>query len=88
MKSVQSVANFLVPMGTNDGRQRAILRQIARRAMVERGLLPDFSREALEELGALQQKPHETGVLDLRDLLWVSIDNDHRPPVTTARLRF
>ena len=46
--------------------------------MVERGLLPDFSREAIEELGALQQKLRtpETGVLDLRDLLWVSIDND------------
>jgi exoribonuclease-2 len=65
-------------MGTNDGRQRAILRQIARRAMVERGLLPDFSREAIEELAAFEQnsRSDESDVLDLRNLLWVSIDND------------
>ena len=65
-------------MGTNDGRQRAILRQIARRAMVERGFLPDFSREAVEQLRALYHTPtpHETDIVDLRGLLWVSIDNN------------
>ena len=33
---------------------RAILQNIAHRAMLERGLLPDFSAEALAELGQIQ----------------------------------
>jgi exoribonuclease-2 len=46
--------------------------------MVERGLLPDFSAEALVELGTIQT-PATTGggqVRNLRNLLWASIDND------------
>ena len=46
--------------------------------MVERGLLPDFSAEALSELGRIQAAA-TTGdgqVRDLRELLWASIDND------------
>ena len=47
--------------------------------MVERGLLPDFSPEALAELdedpGARGSDEREP-VRDLRDLLWASIDND------------
>jgi len=52
------------------------LTAIARRAMVERGFLPDFSPEALEEArnAAL---PATTGALrDQRSLPWCSIDND------------
>jgi VacB/RNase II family 3'-5' exoribonuclease len=57
---------------------RAILQRIARRAMLERGLLPDFSNEALAELSRIQTPAASDGnqVLDLRDLLWASIDND------------
>jgi exoribonuclease-2 len=63
---------------------RAILEGIAHRAMLERGLLPDFSPEALAELGQLQatSKPgNEAGdsslrIRDLRNLLWASLDND------------
>ncbi len=57
---------------------RSILRQIARKAMLERGLLPDFSVEAIAELDRIQapKVEVETGVRDLRDLLWCSIDND------------
>ena len=57
---------------------RAILQSIAHRAMLERGLLPDFSAEALAELGRLQVPAATDGepVRDLRDLLWASIDND------------
>jgi exoribonuclease-2 len=52
--------------------------------MLERGLLPDFSAEALAELGQLQapSKPGEEpgdgslGIRDLRSLLWASLDND------------
>ena len=56
---------------------RAILAAIAHRAMIERGLEPDFSPRARQELAALPQ-PAVTGegLRDLRDRLWASIDND------------
>jgi VacB/RNase II family 3'-5' exoribonuclease len=52
--------------------------------MLERGLLPDFSAEALAELDELQiaigtnNIHHESqlDVRDIRDLLWASIDNN------------
>jgi exoribonuclease-2 len=46
--------------------------------MLERGLLPDFSAEALTELGRIQTPTTMNGgqVRDLRQLLWASIDND------------
>ncbi len=62
----------------NDKQHRTILRRIAHRSMLERGLLPDFSRQALAELIAIQGIATETEVQsrDLRHLLWCSIDND------------
>ncbi|MET0790532.1 MAG: RNB domain-containing ribonuclease [Polyangiaceae bacterium] len=55
------------------------LRDIARSAMLERSLEPDFSSAALAEVAAIHAPAvpgaHET-VRDLRDRLWVSIDND------------
>jgi VacB/RNase II family 3'-5' exoribonuclease len=61
-----------------DRNDTALLQSIARRVMVERGLLPDFSGEALAELGRMQTPTAMDGnsVRDLRDLLWCSIDND------------
>jgi len=56
-----------------------MLRGIARRAMLERGLEPDFSPEVMEESGALRSAATAGGdaaIRDLRDLLWASIDND------------
>ena len=41
-------------MNATGEQHRALLQQIARRVMVERGLLPDFSAEALAELGRIQ----------------------------------
>ena len=41
-------------MNANDKQHRAILQSIAQRAMLERGLLPDFSAEALAELDKIQ----------------------------------
>ena len=71
-------------MNTNKKYHRSILQSIARRAMLERGLLPDFSSEALAELARLQTPavpangPTEGQfeIRDLRNLLWASIDND------------
>ncbi|MDE3091088.1 MAG: RNB domain-containing ribonuclease, partial [Chloroflexota bacterium] len=65
-------------MNPNDQQHRAILQRIAQRAMLERGLLPDFSADALAELGRIQAPAIMNGepVRDLRELLWASIDND------------
>ncbi len=54
------------------------LRDIAHRAMSQRGLLPDFSPAALAETAAIGKAATDTGasIRDLRDLLWCSIDND------------
>jgi exoribonuclease-2 len=53
------------------------LRAIARRAMRERGLDPDFPPAALAEAQAqVPSVPASSGVRDLRDRLWCSIDND------------
>ena len=46
--------------------------------MIERGLLPDFSKSALAELEAIKTPaliPNDS-IRDLRNLLWASIDND------------
>ena len=61
-----------------NGRRKGILERIARRAMKERGFLPDFSRAALDELEKMQQVDWgaESPMKDLRRLLWASIDND------------
>ena len=65
-------------MNANDRRPRPILQRIAQRAMLERGLLPDFSIEVLAELATIQAPATMNGeqVRDLRNLLWASIDND------------
>ncbi len=65
-------------MNSTDNRHRSILQRIARKAMIERGLLPDFSPEVLEELAKIQAPAASDGaqVRDLTNLLWASIDND------------
>jgi exoribonuclease-2 len=57
---------------------RAQLREIARRAMLERGLLPEFSAAALAEADAMDAPAAEAArpMRDERSLPWVSIDND------------
>jgi len=61
-----------IPLG------KGILKAIARRAMLERGLLPDFSPEVRAQTAAIARAspPPEPGLRDLRQLLWASIDND------------
>ena len=61
---------------TITGREQ--LREIARRAMLERGLQPDFSPAALAQAAAALPAAvdGDVAVRDLRDRLWSSIDND------------
>ncbi|HUS96366.1 MAG TPA: RNB domain-containing ribonuclease [Hyphomicrobiaceae bacterium] len=63
---------------TDDRKHRSILQRIAHRAMLERGLFPDFPVQALVELDRITgpAKRPEESTRDLRDLLWCSIDND------------
>jgi exoribonuclease-2 len=64
--------------GTGDRQHRLILQGIAHRAMLERGLVPDFPPQALAELDAIHGPATRTeaATRDLRNLLWCSIDND------------
>jgi exoribonuclease-2 len=52
------------------------LQAIARRAMIERGFLPDFSPEAIEEARQAVLPAPDPSIRDLRTLPWCSIDND------------
>jgi exoribonuclease-2 len=65
-------------MNQETNRNRHDLKAIARRAMVDRGLLPDFSPAVEAEVKKLIAPPdqHDASIRDLRKLLWVSIDND------------
>jgi exoribonuclease-2 len=65
-------------MQRDSGRHRHDLRAIARRVMVERDLLPDFSPAVMAEVARSQAATAKgaPGVRDLRGLLWCSIDND------------
>jgi exoribonuclease-2 len=65
-------------MKKNENQQREILEEIAKRAMLARGLLPDFSTDVVAELDKIQA-PATTNIeeaRDLRGLSWASIDND------------
>lgn len=60
---------------SKDDRQN--LSAIARRAMIERGLEPEFSPAVRREMANIRGPADAAdGVSDLRDLLWASIDND------------
>jgi exoribonuclease-2 len=65
-------------IGAGENEHRAILQGIARRAMMDRGLLPDFSPEALAELDGIRAPAAANSQVlpDLTNRLWASIDND------------
>jgi VacB/RNase II family 3'-5' exoribonuclease len=52
------------------------LTAIARRAMIERGFVPDFSPEAIEEARHAALPAPDPSLRDQRSLPWCSIDND------------
>jgi VacB/RNase II family 3'-5' exoribonuclease len=55
-----------------------LLRSIAHRVMVERGLEPDFPADAMRQVNDIQgpARDADRSISDLRSLLWCSIDND------------
>jgi len=65
-------------MKTSGSDASELLGDIARRAMLERGLLPEFSAAALKQADAIAAPAAGSGadIRDLRNLLWASIDND------------
>ncbi len=69
-------------MTPTDAPPRTILQRLARQAMCQRGLLPDFSANALAEVAGIEapapgkDAPQSGTPRDLRGLLWASIDND------------
>jgi VacB/RNase II family 3'-5' exoribonuclease len=65
-------------MTRSNHRGRGILKAIARRAMLERGMLPDFSPEVRSQVAAIARASAAPGpgLRDLRRLPWASIDND------------
>src|SRR5271167_1847354 len=54
------------------------LKSIARRTMLQRGLLPDFSAEVIAQTNSIANAAtaSDPSLKDLRRLLWASIDND------------
>src|SRR6202030_1401199 len=54
------------------------LQSIAHEAMLQRGLLPDFSPAVIAETNRITKPAPASGaaIRDLRGLLWASIDND------------
>jgi len=54
------------------------LRAIAHKAMIDRGLEPDFPPDALQQVNGIGGPARETAqaIRDLRSRLWCSIDND------------
>jgi VacB/RNase II family 3'-5' exoribonuclease len=65
-------------MNTKNIQHRSTLEEIARRAILERGLIPEFPPEVLAEVDRIQgpAEADSAGIRDQRELLWSSIDND------------
>ena len=65
-------------MHRDRGRHRHDLMAIARRVMVERDLLPDFSSAVMAEVGRSRAVTANgaPAARDMRGVLWCSIDND------------
>lgn len=60
-------------------KDRSLLKDIARGAMINRGLVPDFSDAVLAQLATITGPATASGGMspaDLRSLLWCSLDND------------
>lgn len=58
-------------------KKKVTLEEIARRAMIERGFIPDFPESAIRELATIKTAAaaHDS-CRDMRGALWISIDNE------------
>src|SRR4029079_16680330 len=65
-------------MSNRNPSRRYDLRRIAHDAMLQHGLLPDFTADALAETERISVAAERSSpeIRDLRNLLWASIDND------------
>jgi len=65
-------------MKPRPGHHRSDLREIARRVMLARGLLPAFEPAVMEQLSSIDGPAHEhdASIRDMASLSWASIDND------------
>jgi VacB/RNase II family 3'-5' exoribonuclease len=63
-------------MNASHQNPRDLLTAIARQAMLDQGLLPDFSAEAQTQAASLTRAAADSAARDLRAAEWVSIDND------------
>jgi exoribonuclease-2 len=63
----------------NEKNEASDLRAIAHRAMVDRGLEPDFPPDVIQQVNGIEGPAREMGnsIRDLRNLPWCSIDNDN-----------
>jgi len=60
-------------------RQEALLDDLARQAMIDQGLEPDFDREVDEQIARIKgpaTEQSDASIRDMRELPWCSIDND------------
>jgi VacB/RNase II family 3'-5' exoribonuclease len=66
-------------MNSTPAASGGILLSIARQAMTNNGLLPDFGAAALQQMASITAPAGDLGpdIRDLRHLLWASIDNDN-----------
>src|ERR1700722_4847367 len=72
------VARYDPRMNQAKASSKSALRSIARRAMIEGNMLPDFSAAAVEETRSIASAAVaiDSSPRDLRHLPWASIDND------------
>jgi len=66
-------------MNSTPATQGSLLLNVARQAMTNNGLLPDFGDAALKQLASITAPARDSSpdIRDLRHLLWASIDNDN-----------
>lgn len=79
MKELKDGNSYGARMTNKEDKQhRSILQRIARRVMMERGLLPDFSAQAITELNGIHEAVTkvEESTRDFSNLAWCSLDND------------
>jgi VacB/RNase II family 3'-5' exoribonuclease len=65
-------------MNSSTAAPSSLLMNVARQAMTNNGLVPDFSDAALKQLASITEPASDSSpdIRDLRQLLWASIDND------------